>query len=512
MLRQPWSPPQQVQSRSRQLQQQGSELERLIKSSGSAAAVLNLVDSSPDLSAADAAAALSALSRLLRGTGQADRQEAVQHPAVTRLHSALLNGVADLPPGTLAGLLQHSVWLGLTTPPALLNAVTEQLTLRLETAKASEVCLAAWALTKLGHSGVTSLLQAVEAAVVQGAQGQQQEREQQQHGQQQEQPQHLQQQQQQQHQEQQQQPQQPQQQLWQEHLLSPWLAALQPAALVNLLWAAGKAGYRSVPLLNAIAMALSSSTSSDRGAVWRQRQLRQHHPRQPPAAAPKTHLDSLKAQQLSMLFYSAGLLKWAPDEQVGCRSQRRVGTSGLSVVTRVLPAFECAPLTVPALVRARALAGGTCVLMLTLCRLPLLLQFLRGATAAAQRQLHAFAPQGLSNTAWGLTQLPAAAQATTAPLVAALLREATPRLSSFKLQELSMCVMAAASPGPAWRLHRGPLMAAAAAQVAARHSQIGGRDLVTILSGGCECLPLALVPPPAPASRLPFCPLLQPLL
>jgi hypothetical protein len=277
--------------------------------------VLHLVDSSPDLSAADAAAALSALSRLLRGTGQADRQEAAQHPAVTRLYSALLDGVADLPPGTLAGLLQHSVWLGLTPPPALLNAVAEQLTLRLETAKASEVCLAAWALTKLGHSGVTSLLQAVEAAVMQGGQGQQQEGEQQQHGQQQEQPQHLQQQ-------QQQQPQQPQQQLWQEHLLSPWLAALQPAALVNLLWAAGKAGYRSVPLLNAIATALSSSTSSDRGAVWRQRQQRQqrqHQPRQPPPAAPKTHLDSLNAQQLSMLFYSAGLLKWAPDKQVGCR-------------------------------------------------------------------------------------------------------------------------------------------------------------------------------------------------
>ena len=252
------------------------------------------------LPARHAAAVLSTLARLLRAAPPEQRQAAAAHPALPGLYRALQQGAGELRIRDLSAVLQQCVWLGLRPPKPLLSEVTEQLILRLPAVAPAEACHAAWALTKLGHPGISSLLTAIDAQV------QQQQKESQQQSQ-------IQQQQQQQSEDGQPPP--------------PWLAMLAPSSLINLLWACGKAAFRSQPLLRAITQALllgrqPAARGAPGGMGGSSLVTRSSQP------AP---LAALNVQQLSMLFYSLGMLQWAPSQQVRVlpRGQHGCLTCGL---------------------------------------------------------------------------------------------------------------------------------------------------------------------------------------
>jgi hypothetical protein len=263
--------------------------------------VLELAGSGSDLPARHAAAVLSTLARLLRAAPPDQRQAAAAHAALPALYRALQHGAGELRIRDLSAVLQQCVWLGLRPPKLLLSEVTEQLILRLPAVAPAEACHAAWALTKLGHPGISSLLTAIDAQV------QQQQRES--HQQQSQQRNQIQQQ-----KSQQQQSQQQQQQSEDGQPPPPWLAMLAPSSLINLLWACGKAAFRSQPLLRAITQALllgrQPVARSGPGGMGGTCSFVARSAQPAPLAA-------LNVQQLSMLFYSLGMLQWAPSQQVG---------------------------------------------------------------------------------------------------------------------------------------------------------------------------------------------------
>lgn len=238
---------------------------------------------SGEISAQQAVAALGAVQ-----SGVALRT----HPALPALFNLLQRGCTELQIRDLVQLLRQSLRLGLRPPPALLAAATQQLCHRLPAEAPAETCYAAWALTKLRFDGVASLLAAIDAQV------QQQQEQQQRQQQQQQQPQGQQGQQQHAAAETEQGRQQGQ------HAVPPWLARLSPTLLLHLLWACGKTSFRSPPLLKGITAALLASRAAS-----------QPRPAGGKGGGAPRPLGGLSAQQLSVLFYSLGLLQWAPDQQ-----------------------------------------------------------------------------------------------------------------------------------------------------------------------------------------------------
>lgn len=107
-------------------------------------------------------------------------------------------------------------------------------------------------------------------------------------------------------------------------------------------------------------------------------------------------------------------------------------------------------------------------------------QFLEALARQAQHQLPDFSPQGLANSAFGLSKL--GPQAELAPLAASLAAALAARLPELSQQEVGM-VVAAASETQAWHGAAGGVLGAAAAEAARRAGRLSDRELSTMLSG-----------------------------
>jgi hypothetical protein len=231
----------------------------------SAEEVLQLATSTQDLTAHAALAVVGRLAALAarEGAGATVKEAVHGHRCLPRLYSQLQRDCAQLPLQPLVRFLQQCVRLGLRPPPALLAEAASRLETGVAALRPADAVRAAWALTKLDCSDVGRLLGAIDGAV-----------------------------------------QQDQQQRSQQQQVPVWLAALDPPLLVMLLWTCSKAGHRSEALLLGVTRALAGGGSAGAAAAL-------------PAAPP---LAGLRAAQLSMLFYSLGLLRWAPDDEASSAS------------------------------------------------------------------------------------------------------------------------------------------------------------------------------------------------